>query len=352
MMKYILLTAFFISSLLSLSSCSTEPKDDEAELKREILRTTGNCIIVPIYTELETESMNLLSAIQTLKAAPTQNNLFAVQEAWRSLRIPWEYSEAFLYGPVTNEDIDPNVDSWPLSKGELDSILASTNDLTPNFIRILPVTLKGFHTIEYLIFGENGNKQASSLTSRELQYMESCGVELVRQFTMLNSAWSPSGDNYVKNFLDAGSAGSLYGSLDDALKTIVIGLSDIAKEVGEGKLSEPFNEKDPRLEESGFSSNSTADFSNNIIGLKAVYLGEYKGCTGKGISALVAKKNAALDQSVRTHINNSINRILDLTPTYTQAIFDSPDKVIAAIDATTRLERVITDSVYTLLFND
>ena len=33
---------------------------------------------------------------------------------WITAREPWETSEAFLFGPVADKGLDPNMDSWPL----------------------------------------------------------------------------------------------------------------------------------------------------------------------------------------------------------------------------------------------
>ena len=36
--------------------------------------------------------------------------------AWITAREPWEESEAFLFGPVDELGLDPNMDSWPLDQ--------------------------------------------------------------------------------------------------------------------------------------------------------------------------------------------------------------------------------------------
>ena len=39
--------------------------------------------------------------------------------------MPWEQSEAFLFGPVDILGLDPNMDSWPLDQVAIVNILNS-----------------------------------------------------------------------------------------------------------------------------------------------------------------------------------------------------------------------------------
>ena len=45
--------------------------------------------------------------------------------AWITAREPWEESEAFLFGPVDELGLDPNMDSWPLDQNAIVQILNS-----------------------------------------------------------------------------------------------------------------------------------------------------------------------------------------------------------------------------------
>ena len=60
----------------------------------------------------------LLPAMLTSRLAP-QHGLLLVS--------PWETSEAFLFGPVADKGLDPNMDSWPLDQDGIVQILTSGN---------------------------------------------------------------------------------------------------------------------------------------------------------------------------------------------------------------------------------
>ena len=45
--------------------------------------------------------------------------------AWRAVRVPWEQSEAFLFGVADLAQLDPSLDSWPLDKNGIEEIIAT-----------------------------------------------------------------------------------------------------------------------------------------------------------------------------------------------------------------------------------
>ena len=87
-----------------------------------------------------------------------------VSEGWDEARKYWESSEGFLWGPIDTEGYDPKLDDWPVNKVDLDNILADANvDLgNQGVIDQLETTVKGFHTIEYLLSHDGtGNEDTS-----------------------------------------------------------------------------------------------------------------------------------------------------------------------------------------------
>jgi putative iron-regulated protein len=72
-------------------------------------------------------------------------------------------TEAWLFGPVEQNNIDPRIDTWPVDFNALDAILANNDELTDTYIDGLEDALKGFHPIEYVLWGKNGNKKAAQI---------------------------------------------------------------------------------------------------------------------------------------------------------------------------------------------
>ena len=71
-------------------------------------------VVLPTYKSLKEKNAALYTAVLAFKNNPSNENFEAAGAAWLNAREPWEKSEAFLFGPVDAEGLDPNMDSWPL----------------------------------------------------------------------------------------------------------------------------------------------------------------------------------------------------------------------------------------------
>ncbi len=120
-------------------------------LEKQVIENVSKNVILQTYKDLADRSADMLVAVKTLQTTRTQADLVAAQNSWVSARAPWEASESFLYGPVDSLGIDPMIDTWPLSRIDLDSVLHSGNNINADFVRNLGVNLQGFHTLEYLL---------------------------------------------------------------------------------------------------------------------------------------------------------------------------------------------------------
>ena len=144
----------------------------EEDLKPIIINYTDN-VVLPTYADLLADNTALNTAIRTLantageyqagtKTVADVNLAFkAAATQWITAREPWETSEAFLFGPVADKGLDPNMDSWPLDVDALKNTLASgkfdnltwEGEFDENDETIAAVqNVRGFHTLEFLLF--------------------------------------------------------------------------------------------------------------------------------------------------------------------------------------------------------
>ena len=144
----------------------------EEDLKPIIINYTDN-VVMPTYADLLADNTALNTAIRTLantageyqagtKTVADVNLAFkAAALLWITAREPWETSEAFLFGPVADKGLDPNMDSWPLDVDALKNTLASgkfdnltwEGEFDENDETIAAVqNVRGFHTLEFLLF--------------------------------------------------------------------------------------------------------------------------------------------------------------------------------------------------------
>lgn len=345
-----LASAFSLACALALAACgdaATGAGDTDIEAT-QTLKDLGAKVIFATYQDLEAKSGSLADAVAAFKASKSASDLEASKQAWKNARRPWEQSEAFLFGPVESKGIDPSIDSWPVNKVDLDGVLAGSAALTKEYIDAQEGTLKGFHTMEYLLFGQGDAKTAAQFTDRELEYLASVTLSFQAAVTLLKSSWDPAAGDYADTLATAGQGSVVYPSQKSALQELVKGMAGICDEVANGKIGEPFSQSNRALEESQFSDNSNADFADNIRSAQNLYLGQYGSSVGSGLSSVVADINPALDARVKAELQAAIDAIGRMTPTFGEAIAHNKAQVTAAQDAVLKVKATLEADVLPL----
>lgn len=327
-----------------LTNCKDDddkvPSIDAAE-NSTILQGFATNVALPVYGSLATATTNLEADIITLTTSKSNIDLAKCQNDWKSARLLWEQSEAHLFGPVATDEIDPRIDTWPVNFVDLEAQLSSDKEFTEEYIDGLDHALKGFHPIEYLLFGENGTKQGSDFTGRELEYLNALAKNLTTLTTEAAASWT---SGYAQQIITAGSGSTVYPTQVSAFEEMVNGMSGICEEVANGKLKEPYDQKDPSLEESPFAGTSIIDFTNNIKGVKNVYTGKFT-TDGPGLDDLVKKHNISLDVEISAAIDAAITSLNNITVPFGEAITGQTVQVENAMTAINDLEKVLHEKL-------
>ena len=187
----------------------TDAVNGDAQLQ-PILVTYVNDVVLPTYKELMEKNKALHEAAKAFAAAPSDANFQKCCNAWLEARTPWETSEAFLFGPVDAMGLDPNMDSWPLDQeaivnilnsGEFDNMVWGDGDDDETIEAKQGV--RGFHTMEFLIFKDGRARTINGGTSTDAadldytaanaqswgNYMVQVGKLLQQDATDLYNAW-------------------------------------------------------------------------------------------------------------------------------------------------------------------
>ena len=282
------------------------------------------------------ELMDLCRTMQTKHAAGTltTSDIEAAGKAWKQSRKSWELSEAFLFGPAANHNIDPHIDSWPLDKAAMDDLLkdiraGKTWSLSNNG----GYGLIGFHAVEYVLFELSADENTSLVhstdyTPEELEYLCAVAEDLCQQCVCLEACWAGTdnisarkqeileeaeldyGEEYGWEMKNSGKAGSRFKTFQEAAEEILQGCIDIADEVGNTKIGRPHigsSEEDKNYIESPYSLNSIEDFADNIRSIENAYTGSLAG--DASVSDYIKSVNADLDSRVRAAITAAIAAI-------------------------------------------
>ncbi|MDR0507014.1 MAG: hypothetical protein LBH32_09405 [Dysgonamonadaceae bacterium] len=365
------LALLFSAGLFSCEDKNTSNNGDEDGYGYDftnVINTYVDDVILNTYTEMKDDATALYESVEAYAEDRSQDKLNDVCNKWRAMRIPWEQSEGFLFGPAALLSLDPSLDSWPLDKKSIDLILNGQDAIDAN--RIASSNVHGFHAIEYIIF-DGGKPKTASLNDRELAYLQAATDYLRNDTYQLYANWTGA-DNaseevsealeeaeieiqyyFAGQFKNAGKAGSTFISQSDAIDQIIDGCIDIASEVGSQKIGGPYNTAKVDYEqavlevESWYSWNSLADYRNNIISIRNSYFGGRNktaaNASVNSISAFVKSKDAALDQEVTNAIEATVNAIDAITPPFRNAIQGgSNSKIDNAMDACANLEETLS----------
>jgi len=311
---------FFAGCKKNDAGSSNTPADFNT-LQATVITNFVNNVALTGYVTLQTKATTLNTAVINLNTSATEANLTIAKNAWKDMRITWEQCEGYLFGPVEDNEYDPETDTWPVDYVQLDSLLNSSNTLTLNDINNLSVrSLKGYHPIEYILFGQGGARTAASITARQKLYVVSLSQHLKNVAGALYNSWAPTSGNYAAEILTAGAASNTqFPKNQDVFVAITNSMIDICDEVATGKMYEPWATSNPAIVESPFAGTSAADFKNNIIGAYNVYLGRFNA-DGTGINQLVRAKNISLDNEISLKFQIAIGSFDNITIPYEQAI--------------------------------
>ena len=390
-MKKFLKLALCAACVFGMVACNGGQKTDvqsdkEAALQRAMKPYVENTVVAT-YSAMADAGMVLLDKCeQILKANEAGTDYSALMAeagtAWRAMRKYWEQSEAFLYGPAATQSIDPHIDSWPLDFNAMNALLHNQEQMAQieeeggAYVGDkLGYALKGFHAAEYLLFETveqegraigTGKTHAANLTHAEAVYLLGIVEDLAQQAILLEDSWAgkvskekeevitedgesmSAGINFGSYMINAGQAGSIYKTYQEASEEIIAGCVDIAGEVAELKMGNPYlsNTPDERdYIESPYSCTSTEDFADNIRSIKNAYEGAKAG--DYSISNYVYSQNSDLDGKVRKAIDESIAAITAIQDFENKA--KGNPQVKAAIDKVQELEELLDDEVMALL---
>lgn len=328
-MKISIITLLCIAAVAAAGckKVSSATNTDNA-LETQILVDFPANLANPNYLDIETKAGIMRDAAAVLIATPNDVNLKATQNAWKNTRAAWESCEGYLFGPVEDFNYDPTMDDWPVNKTDLDALLASSNALAIADIDALGTTLKGFHAIEYVIYGVGGTKKASQITEREKTYLSSLTQSLYNTTKQLRNSWDPAQTgNFTVQVTTAGKGSTRFTTRKAFFLALAGSMADICNEVADSKMQTPLAAQDSTLDESSFSHNSIADFTNNIKGVLNAYLSTYNGTSGHSLSELVKAKNASLDSKIQSQVNTAIASFNGITVSYEKAIYTQKNAI-------------------------
>lgn len=331
------------SVMLMTASCTKEEvkAPDFAEKETLTIQNFTKDVALRSYSDLNNAAVELHSSIVNLNIGNYEWNLQEAKSKWIKLHNQWELTESMHFGPVADNKLDSRIDAWPINTNDVDNLMAGGDPLTVSDIEKLPVFLKGFHSLEYILFGADGKKKVEDLTGREKEYMVSLSKDLSNICQTIYSAWSVGENAYSTKVFFAGDISKTFETKKQLMLVMTAGMNDLCKKVLNSSFSIPYNSIDSFQTESPFSNNSLYDIKNNMISLQNVYSGRYNGSQGYGLTDLVKDKNAGLDTKIKDRITAVDNAVNLIAISLDKAIYNQRPELKTAMDAVDSLRSTI-----------
>ena len=387
MNKKLFTMSLAMMGLCTFTACSSSNDDDKKDDKKEIVIQDAEYdaiinqyvdnVVMPTYSDLKEKNSDLYLSVVDFGNAPSDAKFQAICDAWLAAREPWEQSEAFLFGPVADFGLDPNMDSWPLDQEAIVNTLKSQqwNDMTwsgdydeDDEAIAAAQNVRGFHTLEFLAFCDGKARtltdQAASDNAADYvynetnatawaQYMRNTAQLLVDDVTLLCNEWE---DSYANEFKKH-NGGDFTSGLS-CIEQLIDGCIDIAGEVGGAKIGEPYDlymsgKKTEALYavESWYSWHSRDDYTNNIYSIRNAYYGSRDGSiNNNSLSKLVAKYDQELDQKVKQAIDRAAKNIQAIPQPFRNNI--NSTEAQNAMEACAELAEVLENNLKPFLQNN
>lgn len=373
--------------------------------KQAVLSSYGD-IAQAMYEDSLQTARALQKSVAALVSKPSEATMKAAREAWLAARVPYQQTEVFRFGNPIVDEWEGRVNAWPLDEGLIDYVdtshygeeadenpLYTANIIANRHVKHGGRTLDaakidwkllrrlhevggveanvatGYHAIEFLLWGQDlngtgagaGNRPWTDFSTRNCsngncdrrgQYLATATQMLVDDLVWMARQWRADG---------AARQALTENGLDTGIGMIVTGLGSLSYgELAGERMKLGLLLHDPEEEHDCFSDNTHNSHYFNVVGMLAIYGGEYKRSNGRsvkgtGLAQLVREAGPELDTEMRAKLKATHDAMLALKQraetkeAYDQMIGpDNPEGnavVQAAIDhlsdQTRTLERVV-----------
>lgn len=352
-----------------------------------------------VYEDALLQAKILQDSTATLLAVPTEIQLKAARDSWLSARVPYQQSEAFRFGNAVVDEWEGRVNAWPLDEGLIDYVdrdhyyhvlgndgananvigqtqlrigsgILDTTNITPTLIAGLNElggseanVASGYHAIEFLLWGQDlnattagaGQRPATDYAAgqactnghceRRGQYLGAVTQLLVEDLSYMVGIWAPDGQ-YRRTLATAPP--------DQGLRKILFGMGSLALgELAGERMKVALQANSTEDEHDCFSDNTHYSHFYNALGIRNIYLGEYRRMEGRvlqgpSLSDLVRQRSPELDEQVRKSLDETMGHLQAMVDRATDTNAPMPFDMMIAED-NTEGARLINASIQALV---
>jgi predicted lipoprotein len=298
--------------ILVTVACSKSPSTTNTSLgnydQTAMLTNIGNNIMMAGINTLATSTTAAQTAISAFAASPNSTTLTAAQTAWTTVAQNWALVSPFNIGPLNDNLISANVDTWPANDAKIEAAITAQSSAAS-----VGADTKGLKGLEYLLFDKNGNtavlaKYTGTGAAARITFLNSVAKDLTTQIASLQTGWTTT---YLAYFENA-KGNDVSSSVSQIINTVSLYL-DVVKNM---KIGNPIgmgvkvndNLPHPDMIEYTLAEQSLPVMKANIQAMKTVF----DGASGQGLDDLLNYVNAQKNgQNLSTIVDNQFNDVIN-----------------------------------------
>lgn len=240
-------TLFFCLLLLPFSVLAeTTPAPNPAVPLTDAEQLLGKLVddgIRPLYRELDVTGNTLAQRSKTFCAEPTAEHFKVLREGWGETLLAWHRTDALLFGPAVEEQMDFRINFNPPKKSVINGLLNGTEALTAASVDKAGVAAMGLGTLEFLLF-EHDKSEADMLVlfqgdagKRRCAYVEAASELLKTDLHTIADGWLQEGENsYASAFKTAHKGNGTFASTQQAIDLLVGKLYQSAEKTAKKRI--------------------------------------------------------------------------------------------------------------------
>ena len=213
--KYLIAgSVVLMSVILCLSSCKKEdsPGDKDNGLDRKPMLTHyADQYILPAYNQMQNSLNVLKTKADAFAAAPDENTLGQLQQAWKNAYIDWQKTDLVEFGPGEEVSLRMYMNTYPTTPSKIDNNIATGSYDLETFGN---KDAQGFPGLDYLLNGIAGTPAAivtlyttdMQATARK-QYVQAIITKMIEKVNGVKQNWASYRTTFVeKTGTDANSS--------------------------------------------------------------------------------------------------------------------------------------------------
>lgn len=201
--------------------------------------------IIPLYRELEVTGNTLEQRSKTFCAEPTANNFKVLREGWGETLLAWHRTDALLFGPAVEEQVDFRINFNPPKKMIISRLLTDDLPMTPELVDKSGVGGQGLGTLEFLLF-DRDKSEADQLAAfqgeagkRRCAYVQAASELLHQDISTIADGWLKDSKGYASALRTADKGNATFASSRQAIDLLVGKLYQSSEKFSKNRIGNP-----------------------------------------------------------------------------------------------------------------